>query len=128
MINKKVNFLGKLEAEIMEIVWTNGTVSVRDVVSELEKRKKIAYTTVMTVMTRLFKKNILKRKQDKGGAFVYLPTKEKKEFVAQASEKMIRNFLQEFGDVAVAQFVDVIEMADAEHSASWKKKLKDLLE
>ncbi len=128
MNKENMKVLGELESEIMEIVWENDQASVRFVLSQLEKKRKIAYTTVMTVMARLHDKGVLKRKMDKSGAFVYVPIKDKKSFLANASEKIIKNFLKEYGEVAVAQFVDVIETYDTKQSAEWKNKLKKLLE
>lgn len=127
MVSNSIKILGELESEIMEVAWKIGPASVRDVLSRLAKRKPIAYTTVMTVMSRLHDKGILRRKMDKSGAFVYLPVKDKMSFLSAASEKIIKNFLKEYGDVAVAQFVDIIETADTKQSAEWKNKLKDLI-
>src|SRR3989339_2276538 len=120
MPNENVKALGELESEIMEIVWKQEQSSVRAVLLELEKVRKIAYTTVMTVMSRLHDKGVLKRKMDKSGAFLYLPVKDKKSFLAQASEKIIKNFLKEYGDAAVAQFMDIIATTDAKQSVEWK--------
>lgn len=125
--NNNIKILGDLESEIMEVVWSIGQASVRDVLRELERRRKIAYTTVMTVMSRLHEKGILKRKMDKSGAFLYLSVKDKKSFLAQASERILKNFLREYGDVAVAQFVDIIETSDTKRSEEWKNKLRDLV-
>lgn len=127
MAKNNIKLLGDLEEEIMEVVWKKHTASVRDVLSSLEKKRKIAYTTVMTVMSRLHDKGILKRKMDKTGAFVYLPVKDKNSFIANASEKIIKNFLKEYGDVAVAQFVDIIERADTTRSEGWRDKLRKLV-
>jgi|SRR3989344_123690 len=127
MAKEKLKTLGELEEEIMEIIWSNKQASVRSVLLELEKRRKIAYTTVMTVMARLYDKDILKRKMDKSGAFIYIPSKDKKTFLASASEKIIKNFLRQYGDIAVAQFVDVIETYRTPQSEEWKNKLRDLL-
>lgn len=127
MAKENIKILGELESEIMEIVWANEPVSVRLVLVELEKKRKIAYTTVMTVMARLHEKKILSRKMDRGGAFVYVPVKDKKSFLASASEKIIKNFLKEYGDIAVAQFVDIIETSNTKQSEEWKNKLRGLL-
>ncbi|MFA5942803.1 MAG: BlaI/MecI/CopY family transcriptional regulator [Candidatus Paceibacterota bacterium] len=127
MPNENVKVLGELESEIMEIVWKQEQSSVRAVLLELEKVRKIAYTTVMTVMSRLHDKGVLKRKMDKSGAFVYVAVKDKKSFLANASEKIIKNFLKEYGDVAVAQFVDIIETSNTNQSEIWKNKLRELL-
>jgi predicted transcriptional regulator len=64
------------ELAIMQIVWERPAVTVRDVYEELLKRRKIAYTTVMTMMGILETKGYLKRNQD-AKAYVYRPTKSK---------------------------------------------------
>ena len=53
--------LGGLEIEIMPIVWRQGEVTVKDVFEEMYGKHKLAYTTIMTVMNRLAKKDILKQ-------------------------------------------------------------------
>ena len=49
------------ELEIMQIVWNHPEVTVRDVYEELRQRRKVAYTTVMTLMHILEKKGHLKK-------------------------------------------------------------------
>lgn len=127
MANNNIKILSDLESEIMEIVWKMGNVSVRDVLLEMKKKKKIAYTTVMTVMSRLFEKGVLKRKLNKSGAFVYEPVLEKEIFIQEKSQKIIKGFLKEYGDAALAQFFDIIESSDAKQSKEWKEKLKKLI-
>jgi predicted transcriptional regulator len=53
--------LGPLEQDVMEIVWQLEEATVRDVHQRLSKRRKIAYTTVMTTMSRLAGKGLLRR-------------------------------------------------------------------
>src|SRR4029450_8119785 len=60
--------LGKLERQVLEETWRLGEVSVRDIYRAFEER--IAYTTVMHTLDRLFKKNLLARRKD-GRAFLY---------------------------------------------------------
>lgn len=122
-----IKILSDSEQEIMEIVWHNGQTCVRDVLDELAKKKKIAYTTVMTVMSRLHEKGVLTRKMNKSGAFVYEAVSDKKTFIEKKSEKIIKNFLKEYGDVAVAQFLDVIETSNSLKSEECKNKLKKLV-
>ena len=127
MKKNNLKIFGELEAEIMEIMWRTGSASVRDVLSFLKKKKKIAYTTVMTVMSRLCDKGILNREEDNCKAFIYTPAKDKKTFMQKASAEMIKGFLKEYGDIAVAQFIDIIESSDAKYSADWKNKLRSLI-
>ena len=60
--------LGKLEREVLEQIWQRREVSVRDVYLQFEER--IAYTTLMTTLDRLYKKRLLHRRKD-GRAFLY---------------------------------------------------------
>jgi BlaI family transcriptional regulator, penicillinase repressor len=50
VMRRKSNTLTDLELEIMKVVWDHHTVTVRDVHEALVKRRKVAYTTVLTVM------------------------------------------------------------------------------
>lgn len=127
MALNSIKILSDSESEIMDIIWCNGQTCVRDVLKELKKKKKIAYTTVMTVMSRLHEKGVLTRKMNKSGAFVYEPISDKKTFVEKKAGKVIKGLLNEYGDVAVAQFLDAIESSDAPKSEEWKSKLKKLI-
>jgi predicted transcriptional regulator len=60
--------LGTLERQVIEIVWTGDEVTVRDVHARLDG--KVAYTTVMTTLDRLFRKGLLARTK-RSRAFVY---------------------------------------------------------
>ena len=83
----KSRTLTEQELEIMKVVWELQTATVRDVYEALLRRRKIAYTTVMTMMNILEEKGYLKKRaEDK--AHVYRP--------AQAKAKVIRAMVQEF--------------------------------
>jgi predicted transcriptional regulator len=60
--------LGKLERQVIEEIWRLGEVSVRDVVRAFDEQ--VAYTTIMTTLDRLYKKQLLQRRKD-GRAFLY---------------------------------------------------------
>ena len=54
--------LGDLEAEIMELIWARPTsqgTTIRDIFEQLYQQRRIAYTTVMSTMKRLAKKQFL---------------------------------------------------------------------
>jgi len=79
--------LTEQELEIMKIVWQRETATVRDVYETLLERRKIAYTTVMTMMKILEKKGYLKRRlQDR--AYIYRPS--------QPQTVVLRKMVQEF--------------------------------
>lgn len=118
--------LGSLESEVMETLWKLDTASVRDVVNLLQKKRDIAYTTVMTIMTRLHAKGLLERRQNQSGAYLYSPAQTREGFLAKISEKVIKNLIKNCGEVAVAQFIDIVEAGNSKKSAEWKKKLKKI--
>ena len=72
----------------MKLVWQLEDSTVRDIYEALLRRRKIAYTTVMTTMNTLETKGYLKkRKQER--AFVYRPTRPKNQVIGG----MIREFI-----------------------------------
>ena len=77
------------ELEIMKIVWRSGALTVRGVYEDLLERRKIAYTTVMTMMNILEQKGYLKKTQ-KDRAYVYQAAKPQKQ--------VIRGMVREFVD------------------------------
>ena len=80
MRHPKTNLTNQ-ELEIMKIVWRRGTATVRDVYEELLQRRKIAYTTVMTMMGVLEQKGRLK-KQSLDRAYLYSPSEPQGKVVA----------------------------------------------
>lgn len=76
------------ELEIMKVIWELGAATVRDVYEALLDRRKIAYTTVMTMMKILEQKGHLRRKLDER-AYVYQPTRPKQQVV----HGMVREFV-----------------------------------
>lgn len=64
--------LTPLELAIMKSLWRRRSAVVREVQADLLPERKLAYTTVMTVMDRLFKKGVLRRSK-KSRAHLYEP-------------------------------------------------------
>jgi BlaI family penicillinase repressor len=89
----------------MKIIWEKNSTTVRDVYEELLKHRKIAYTTVMTVMGVLEQKGHLK-KTAKGRAYVYSPAHPQNEVV----RSMVRDFVQRlFNGMSKPLLVHMIE-------------------
>src|SRR6266568_949846 len=88
MLSKKP-ILTSQELEIMKVVWRSGASTVRDVYETLLAHRKIAYTTVMTMMNILEQKGYLKKSQ-KDRAYVYQASRPQKQ--------VIRGMVREFVD------------------------------
>jgi len=93
------------ELEIMKIVWDRQTTTVRDVYEALLERRRVAYTTVMTMMKILEHKGYLNRKQvDR--AYVYRPAQPKNRVI----RAMVRDFVNRvFNGSAEPLLVHLIE-------------------
>lgn len=104
--------LGDLEADIMELIWKDNPASVRNIHENLENGRPIAYTTVMTVMSRLADKGLLKREQ-RGRAYLYVPTQNREDFCSDAIGTVMQGLLGGFGEPVLSQFVDTVDAHDA---------------
>jgi BlaI family transcriptional regulator, penicillinase repressor len=97
--------LTEQELEIMKIVWARDVATVRDVYEALLERRKIAYTTVMTMMKILEHKKYLRKTQE-DRAYVYRPTKPKNQVI----KGMVREFVNRvFNGSAEPLLVHLIE-------------------
>ena len=65
--------MGSLEMSVMDIIWEKSQpCSVGEIQTDLSSQNSLAYTTIMTVMSNLYKKGILGRAKA-GKAYVYWP-------------------------------------------------------
>ena len=82
--------LHDLEAAIMDVVWSRDfvTFAVSDVLTVLEKKREIAYTTVMTTVARLSDKGVLSRKRE-GKKYVYSPKYSREEFLESTAREVL---------------------------------------
>jgi BlaI family penicillinase repressor len=93
------------ELEIMHVVWSKDKATVRDVYEALRERKKVAYTSVMTVMKILAQKGYLKKRQE-DRAYVYQPARPR----AQVLGLMVRDFVDRvFQGAAKPLLVHLVE-------------------
>ena len=101
------------ELEIMKIVWERERVTVRDVYETLLECRKVAYTTVMTMMKILEQKGFLKKSQE-DRAYVYSSAQPKRQVIGM----MVRDFINRvFNGSAEPLLVHLVE----EHHLSPKE-------
>jgi predicted transcriptional regulator len=104
--------LGDLETDVMEAVWAAGEATVRDVHERLNAaHRELAYTTVMTVMSRLSEKGLLDKQKD-GAAYVYVPAMSKEEFTRRTVGTVLSELLEDFTAPAMSQLVDFVGEQD----------------
>ncbi|HEU4557550.1 MAG TPA: BlaI/MecI/CopY family transcriptional regulator [Longimicrobium sp.] len=103
--------LGDLEADVMEAIWASGQATVHDVHERLAANRELAYTTVMTVMSRLADKGLLEKRKD-GAAYVYNPVASKEEFTRRTVGTVLSELLDDFSAPAMSQFVELVGEQD----------------
>lgn len=106
--------LHELEHEIMDVVWSQRWTefSVGDVLCVLQRRREIAYTTVMTTVARLHDKGILERRRD-GKRYLYSPRYGRTELLEETARAVLKGLGREAGREALALLVDTASRADA---------------
>jgi predicted transcriptional regulator len=111
MRNRSKTLTGQ-ELEIMKIVWERERATVRDVYEALLERRKVAYTTVMTMMKILEQKGFLKKSQEER-AYVYRPAQPQRQVIGA----MVKDFINRvFNGSAEPLLVHLVE----EHHLSEK--------
>ena len=107
--------LGELEAEIMGQLWANSPATVRDVLEAINRRHRRpgrAYTTVLTTMVRLADDKGLLRRTRRGNTDSYHPTIDRDEYTQRRAQRQVRAVVDEFGDLALAHFVERVAQLD----------------
>jgi predicted transcriptional regulator len=115
--------LGPLEQELLSALWMRGSATVREMLDA--GGINLAYTTVMTTLDRLYKKQLLNRSAD-GRAFRYSPRYTQEELEKAAVGETVRQLLGS-GEAAALPLSYLVE-AVSEHDAGLLDDLQRLLD
>lgn len=122
--------LGRLEQEILDVLWANGALSGKAVYSNINGTRDIALTTVLTVIERLAKKGLLKKERAEG-IYMYSCAYSREEFASAVSQEVFKGILEISSSGASASFVNILAQSDPEEldrlSALIADKKKELL-
>ncbi|SRR5713226_2372632 len=116
--------LGELEAQVMEALWRRESASIRQVWEAIKRKRPVAFNTIMTVMNRLVDKGLLRR-EDRRRSYRYSPRVTREVLLARVSHDVIEALIHEFGDVAVAQFVDALQEIDPKKLAAVERMIRE---
>ena len=116
--------LGHLELKVMEVLWAHGESNVHDVIQRLGR--PLAYTTVMTTLDRLFKKNLLVRRKWER-AFLYTPRWTRQEWERKRAGDFLAGFLaspEASGDLLISSLVDAVGQYDTALLDELERKIR----
>ncbi|HWD27421.1 MAG TPA: BlaI/MecI/CopY family transcriptional regulator [Rhizomicrobium sp.] len=105
--------LSKLELRIMDVLWTHGASSVREVLEHFPAKKRPAYTTIQTMITRMETKKVLRRARKTGNANIFEAVVSRD----AAQRRLIDDFLGFFGgslQPVMAQLVETGKLTRAD--------------
>ena len=109
----------------MELLWAHGECSVHDVVERLGR--PLAYTTLMTTLDRLFKKDLLVRRKSER-AFLYAPRWTRAEWEQKRKGDFVAGFLagpQPSGDLLISSLVEAVGRYDTALLDELEKKIRN---
>lgn len=110
---------GPLELAILDVMWSSGLSGSSDGMDVSACARRLdggqAYTTVKTVMERLVVKELLARRKE-GRQYVYWPRSSRREVEQRVAAEQVRQVVDGFGDLAVANFVRTVS-GDADQLA-----------
>lgn len=120
-----VKVLGPLETQIMQIVWREKSTTVKQVHRRLQEQtgRDIAYTTVMTTMTRLADKGMLHRRRD-GLAYVYTPAVTKRDFEQMMVRRVLDGLLDDYEEETVSYVLDYLARRDPQRLLRIQRELQ----
>ena len=123
MPRKPSSALTEAEQKIMQVLWDTGEATVKDVHETLNRKKKLAYTTVMTVLKILSEKGYAGNRKE-GRAFVYFPLISQQDARQKAISSLVSRF---FGgsSQALAQHLVELEDIDLSELAELRKEIED---
>ncbi len=108
---REINQLGELEGDVLSVVWETGKATVQEVKDALEPRRPLAYTTIMTVMSRLAEKGILDRHKE-GRAYYYTPVASQQKVAGSLLNSLVRRLYDGATGKAIAQLLETDENVD----------------
>ncbi|PIR79868.1 MAG: hypothetical protein COU25_02985 [Candidatus Levybacteria bacterium CG10_big_fil_rev_8_21_14_0_10_35_13] len=100
--------LGQLEQRVMDIVWEKKLCSTREILIVLKKERKIAYTTVATILQRLHHKELLNREKKNNG-YIYFPKLTREKYTKNIARLFLKNFVGSFGNIGIASFAESVD-------------------
>ena len=107
--------LGPLEYAVMQALWAGSPMTVPAVLGVVNEQRAadgaLAYTTVMTVLSRLYNKGLVVRDR-RGRGYAYAPRFSEPGLVAHLSERDVEELLERYGEVALAHFAAAVDRAD----------------
>ena len=117
--------LGELQADVQGALQKLGKASAREVMQEIGPRRQVAYTTVSTVLDRLYGRGLVKRSKvaGRGGAKYVYSYSAPPEMQANLVQRALNQLVSAFGPSVVPTIYNSLEQISKEETKELKKKV-----
>jgi predicted transcriptional regulator len=114
--------LGELEALVLFALWEKDELSTPEVFNEVGVPRGLAYTTILTVLQRLFKKGLVIR-HAAGKSHLYAPALTREQF-SQRRGEVLAAAMVKLGSAGLSAFLSEADRLDPEFMAQLRDQLK----
>jgi len=125
---KLTKVLGDLEVDVMEALWKLQLGNVKEIHKKVSQERKVAITTVATVLDRLYEKGLVERelKKGKGLHYEYKPTTTKKQFEKTVVRSVFEGLFETFRDSTISYLLNRTKIKDKKTLEEFKRHLERL--
>jgi predicted transcriptional regulator len=118
--------LHQLETEVMDVLWEHGESCVREVMVAVNATaaRPRAYTTYMTIMSRLDAKGMLDRRRD-GKTNFYRPVYTRREYVEMRARSELESVVDQYGEVALAHIARQMSALDPKRRRALQRMARE---
>lgn len=113
--------VGELEASVLSALWDHGELATPEVFNRVGKPRNLAYTTILTVLQRLFRKGLVARRSE-GKAHVYSPAMSREQFSERRGESLAGAMVG-LGSAGLAAFLTEAKRLDPAFTAKLRSHL-----
>jgi predicted transcriptional regulator len=110
-VPKTPRSLTPLESLIMDVVWDQGEVTVRNVQDALRSKRDLAYTSVLTMMQVLERKGFVESQRN-GRANVYRPTVSRARFGLRSAVDIVNSFFSGSVPAMLSHFAETDRLSE----------------
>lgn len=105
--------LTEVELELMTVLWKLGEGAVADVLEQLPKERKLAYTSVSTILRILEQKGVLKTRKE-GRGHIYIPLLQKSEYEAKTIQHVMNSVFEGAPIALVKQLLNTVPLSESD--------------
>jgi len=108
---------------VLTALWDNGELPTPEVFNRVGRPRGLAYTTILTVLQRLYRKGLVLRRSE-GKAHVYSPAMSREQFSERRGE-FLAGALVKLGEAGLSAFLAEADRLDPAFLAQLRSHLKD---